>query len=280
MSGQTRQRISGDRVQAILQNEWGQLLGNKVVIFTTLGPPLLLVAISLFALVISSWIGGFDASKLHLSSLNPAQQKAVLDSLKETSTLQRELRFALLSSFLVLFQMIPMVVPLSIASHSIVGEKQNRSLEPLLATPIRTEELLFAKAIAAAVPGVIATWLGFILFAIGARFAVTDEVYDKLILGPTWLVSIIVLTPLFTLLTVGLSMIISSRVKDPNTAQQLGSLIILPLIGVLVGQMIGVVNSNIGVIITTAVIMILLDFGVLSMAVRLFRREEILTNWR
>jgi ABC-2 type transport system permease protein len=280
MRGQTRQRISGDRVQAILQNEWGQLLGNKVVIFTTLGPPLLLVAISLIALLMSSWIGGFDITKLNLKSLNPAQQKAVIDSLKETSTLQRELRFALLSSFLVLFQMIPMVVPLSIASHSIVGEKQNRSLEPLLATPIRTEELLFAKAIAAAVPGVIATWLGFILFAIGARFAVTDDVYNKLILGPTWLVSIIVLTPLFTLLTVGLSMIISSRVKDPNTAQQLGSLIILPLIGVLVGQMIGVVNGNIGVIIMTAVIMVLLDFAVLSMAVRLFRREEILTNWR
>jgi ABC-2 type transport system permease protein len=276
----TKQRISADRVQAILHNEWGQLLGNKVVIFTTLGPPLLLVAIALFALVMSSWIGGFDVTKLNLRSLSAEQQKTVIASLKEASTLQRDLRFALLSSFLVLFQMIPMVVPLSIASHSIVGEKQNRSLEPLLATPIRTEELLFAKAIAAAVPGVIATWLGFILFAIGARFAVNDEVYSKLILGPTWLISIVVLTPLFTLLTVGLSIIISSRVKDPNTAQQLGSLIILPLIGVLVGQMIGVVNSNIKVIIVTAIIMVILDFGVLSMAVRLFKREEILTNWR
>ncbi|MFL5733770.1 MAG: ABC transporter permease subunit [Chloroflexia bacterium] len=276
----SRQSMSNDRVAAILQNEWGQLLGNRVVIFTTLGPPLLLVIIALCALLMSSWIGGFDITKLNLSSLSPEQQKAVVDSLKETTTLQRDLRFALLSSFLVLFQMIPMVVPLSIASHSIVGEKQNRSLEPLLATPIRTEELLFAKAIAAAVPGIIATWVGFILFAMGAKFVVNDDVYTKLILGPTWLVSIVVLTPLFTVLTVGLSIIISSRVKDPNTAQQLGSLIILPLIGVLVGQMIGVVNSNIRVVMVTAIIMVLLDLAVLSMAVRMFKREEILTNWR
>src|SRR5436190_13725942 len=167
--------LFNDRVRAVLGNEWGQLLGNGVMIFTTLGPPLLLVAIALFALFLSGWIGGFDVSKLNLSSLTAEQQKAVIDSLQETSTLQRDLRFALLSSFLVLFQMIPMVVPLSIASHSIVGEKQNRSLEPLLATPIRTEELLFGKAIAAAVPGILATWVGFALFVFGARFVTSEE---------------------------------------------------------------------------------------------------------
>jgi hypothetical protein len=79
-----RQRISPDRVSAILKNEWGQLLGNKVVVFTTLGPPLLLVAIALSALLMSSWIGGLDVTKLNLKSLSPDQQKAVVDSLKET----------------------------------------------------------------------------------------------------------------------------------------------------------------------------------------------------
>jgi ABC-2 type transport system permease protein len=161
-------RFFNERVRAILRNEWGQLVGNRVVVFTTLGPPLLLVAISLIALYMSSWIGGYDASKLNLSSLNDTQRDAVLGGLKQMTSLQSELRLALLSSFLVLFQMIPMVVPLSIASHSIVGEKQNRSLEPLLATPVRTQELLLAKALAAAIPGVLATWLGYGLFAIGA----------------------------------------------------------------------------------------------------------------
>ncbi len=273
-------RFFNDRVRAILSNEWGQLLGNKVVIFTTLGPPLLLVAIALIALYLSSWIGGFDPSKLNLSTLTGPQRDTVLSSLKEMTSLQSELRLALLSSFLVLFQMIPMVVPLSIASHSIVGEKQNRSLEPLLATPIRTNELLFAKAIAAAVPGVLATWLGYGLFAIGARFVVDDKSYHSLVLSPLWLLSIAVLAPLLTIFTVGLSIIISSRVRDANTAQQVGSLILLPLIGLLVGQMFGVLNSSLRLIAMVAIFLMLLDAVVLTLAVRLFRREEILTSWR
>lgn len=273
-------RFFNDRVKAILGNEWGQLVGNKVMIFTTLGPPLLLVAIALIALYMSSWIGGFDPSKLNLASLTGPQRDTVLSSLKEMTSLQTELRLGLLSSFLVLFQMIPMVVPLSIASHSIVGEKQNRSLEPLLATPIRTEELLFAKAIAAAVPGVLATWIGYGLFALGAPFVVDDKSYHTLILSPLWLVSIAVLAPLLTMFTVGLSIIISSRVRDANTAQQVGSLILLPLIGLLVGQMLGVLNSSVRMIAIIAVLLLLLDVVVLTMAVRLFKREEILTSWR
>jgi ABC-2 type transport system permease protein len=273
-------RFFNDRVRAILSNEWGQLTGNKAVVFTTLGPPLLLVVIALVALYMSSWIGGFDPSKIDLSSLNTQQRDAVLGGLKDISSLQRDLRLALLSSFLVLFQMIPMVVPLSIASHSIVGEKQNRSLEPMLATPIRTGELLFGKALAAAVPGVLATWLGYGLFVIGARFVVDEKSFHNLILSPMWLVSIAVLAPLLTMLTVGLSIIISSRVRDASTAQQVGSLMLLPLIGILVGQMLGVLNSSARVLAIIAFLLLILDIFVLALAVRLFKREEILTSWR
>ena len=47
----------------------------------------------------------------------------------------------------------PAYIPLSIATFIIIGEKQARSLEPVLAAPIRTVELLAGKAIAALVPG-------------------------------------------------------------------------------------------------------------------------------
>ena len=55
--------------------------------------------------------------------------------------------------FLVFFLPMPAYIPLSIATFSIIGEKQARSLEPVLAAPIRTVELLAGKAIAALVPG-------------------------------------------------------------------------------------------------------------------------------
>jgi ABC-2 type transport system permease protein len=266
------------RVRAIMENEWGQLLGNKVVVFTTVGPPMVVVAISLIALFMSSWLSS-DFLAVDPRSISE-QNRAMAGVLKDAQDLQREMRFALLSSFMVLFQMIPLVVPISIASHSIVGEKQGRSLEPLLATPVGTGELLFAKALSAAIPGVLATWYGFAAFAIGARFAVSDSTYRQLILSPTWLTTIMLLTPLFTLLAVGFAIIISSRVKDPNSAQQLGSLVILPLIGLMVAQIAAVASSNPRLVLMSALVIALIDFAILSMAVRLFRREEILTTWR
>src|SRR4029078_8835514 len=67
--------------------------------------------------------------------------------------------------FLAFFLLMPAYIPLSIATFSIIGEKQARTLEPVLATPIRTVQLVTWKAIAALVPGVLAGWLTYVAFA-------------------------------------------------------------------------------------------------------------------
>lgn len=48
--------------------------------------------------------------------------------------------------------LIPTVVPLTIAIYSVIGEKSARTLEPLLAAPVRVGELLLAKSLASAIP--------------------------------------------------------------------------------------------------------------------------------
>ena len=55
----------------------------------------------------------------------------------------------LINQFLLMFMMMPVIIPVTIASYSIVGEKATHSLEPLLATPISTMELLAGKSLAA-----------------------------------------------------------------------------------------------------------------------------------
>lgn len=263
-------------VLAVMENEWAQLIRNRVVIFTTLVPPFLFVTLALCVLFLSTWIETDSAkiSKVAGSMMGGA------GNVPQILTNADGLRSALLSPFLVLFLIIPMVVPVTIASYSIVGEKQTRSLEALLSTPLRTWELLCAKALAAAVPAVLATWFSFAIFAIAARFAVSDTLYRQLIVSPTWLLAIVVLSPLFTMLAVGLGIIISSRVRDPNSAQQLGSLLILPLVGTLAAQIAGAVNLDVQLIVAVSVGTAILDSVILLMAVRLFRRETILTHWR
>ena len=189
------------------------------------------------------------------------------------------LRATVLNPFLVLFQVIPLIVPITIAAYTIVGEKQQRSLEPLLATPIHTWELLVAKALAAAIPGIMSTWWGFAIFLFAGKLIASDNLYNNVLLSPTWLLTIVLIAPLLTLLAVGLGVVISSRVKEPSSAQQLGSLVILPVIGMLVAQVAGYVQVSVPFIVSLAIGIGLLDIALLFISVKLFRREEILTNW-
>jgi ABC-2 type transport system permease protein len=261
---------------AVIENEWAQMIRNRVVMLTTFVPPFLFVALALTVLYLSTWLdANYDALE-DLSGRLLSELQKNPGALSNTDAI----RATLLNPFLVLFQMLPIVVTLTIASYSIIGEKQTRSLEALLATPIRTWELLVAKAFAAAVPGIAATWYSFAVFVLAARFMVSPVIYNNIVLSPTWLIAITVLTPIFTMFAVCMGIIISSRVKDPQSAQQLGSLIVLPLVGVLVAQVVGAVDVNTSLVLGAALAIGVLDILLIVLATRLFRREYILTGWK
>src|SRR6266487_6041042 len=227
-----KSRVINAHIIAVIENEWAQMMRNRVIVLTTFGPPFLFVALALAVLYLSKWI---DVNYVTIEKINDS----LMQNLNTTETVLSHtdsIRAALLNPFLILFEMLPIVVPLTIASYSIIGEKQTRSLETLLATPIRTWELLVGKALAAAIPGVAATWYSFAVFVFAAKFAVSALIYHNLILSPTWLITITLMTPIFTMFAVALGIIISSRVKDPQSAQQVGSIVVLPLVGIMVGQ--------------------------------------------
>lgn len=281
MSSEVRTRkpskFFNPHVLAVIENEWAQLIRNRVVVFTTTIPTVLLVALAISTLFFTSLITVDNATVAKAASSMLQNVPGAQEFLFQGAD---QVRASFLAPFIILFQVIPLVVPITIASYSIVGEKQQRSLEPLLATPIKTWELLLAKALSAAIPGVLSTWWGFALFILAARFLASDVVYNQLLLSPAWLLAIVLLAPLFTFCAVGLGIIISSRVKDPNSAQQLGSLLILPIIALLVAQVSGAVQIGVDVILGIALAVAIFDVVLLVAAVRLFRREEILTGWK
>ena len=118
------------------------------------------------------------------------------------------------------------------------------------------------------------------MFILAGRLLASDRIYTDLLLSPTWVLGIVLLAPIFTFCAVALGIIISSRVKDPNSAQQLGSLLILPVIGLLVAQVSGMVEIDVMTILGIAFGVALLDLFLIAIAVRLFSREEILTGWQ
>ena len=63
--------------------------------------------------------------------------------------------------------MIPAFVPSTLAAYSVVGEREQGTLEPVLITPIRREEFLVGKALAVAVPTLTIAYAIFGIFLAG-----------------------------------------------------------------------------------------------------------------
>jgi ABC-2 type transport system permease protein len=260
-------------VRTIVAKEWAEARRNKLVLSVVLIMPLVITAIPVVMLAVMSRVG---VNPSDYQEIGPLLDNPIYAGMSPVEALQSVLG----ANMLVLFLLMPVMVPVTIATHSIVGEKIARSLEPLLATPTTTAELLAGKAIAAAVPGILTAWLSYAVFLAGARvFAASDRVF-LIFVNPMWLVALLVLAPLLTLMAVSVGIIVSSRSTDTGAAQQLGSLVVLPLMILLIGGITGVVQLSGAVFWLAALVVAAADAALAYLAVTLFQRETILTRWK
>jgi ABC-2 type transport system permease protein len=181
--------------------------------------------------------------------------------------------------FLVLLVLGPVTSAMSIAAFSVIGEKQARTLEPLLATPITTFELLAAKVLGSLLPSVALT-----LVALGAYLLVVavfarEGVFWALLGARSFGVAFL-LGPLSAMVALQLAVCVSSRVNDARTAQQVGALVILPVAALMIAQFLGVLLLTVPVILLIALFLVIVNAGLMWVAIRLFDRETILTRWK
>jgi ABC-2 type transport system permease protein len=261
------------RILTIVDKEWAEVFKNRVVLVTVGLLPLVFTFLPLGILfAMRTGVSGDS------TNLPPRFEQMCAQAAGATGG--ECLQIYIVDEFLLLFMMMPLAIPVAIAAYSIVGEKTTRSLEPLLATPVSTEELLAAKSLAAVVPAVAATWGAFAIFVLGMPVVgVTPAVYRSLF-SPTWLVAILVVGPLMAVMAVNFAIIVSSRVSDPRTAEQVSMVIVVPLLGLLFGQVAGLLVLNAALMVAVAAVLAVVDAGLVYLGARLFQRETILTQWR
>jgi len=186
----------------------------------------------------------------------------------------------LLNAFAFFFAIGASIIPALLASYSLVGEKVEKSLEPLLATPITDSELLLGKGIASFIPSLSSLYIGSIVF-----MALSD-LFSHNVLGyyyfPNWTIGIIllILLPLLAVLSVEWSVIVSARATDPRAAQLQSYLMVIPLTIIYVATEVGAIQPNTTTIWIISGVVFGLDIILLFLSSRTFRREEILTKWR
>lgn len=178
------------------------------------------------------------------------------------------------------FLLLPLAVVSIAGAYAIVGEKQQRSLESVLATPVDTRVFLVGKLLAVLIPAVAISWISAIL---GAAVSVASFwLSHRLLVWPDifyWL-GVLVLGPLIGAITALVCMRVSARMQDPQAANQMTALVLMPALMI--------VFSLVGPYIVLHLPALLAACGVAGLAAvvlfywvkRGFDREEILCRWR
>lgn len=203
-------------------------------------------------------------------------------SLPEFSSLAPDAAFTayVLRTILGFFLLMPIVLSSTMAVYSVVGEKQQRTLEPLLATPISDRQLLLGKLIASLAPALFITWLAGVVAATITAVITWSRWHQLIVPDHYWFLALFVLAPVVGAASVLATMRLSARSTDPQSAMQTTGLLLVPAFLVLVGGVGKVLLASVTAVFVVAALFVLIDVWLFRHNERKFAREEILTRWR
>lgn len=266
-----------NRTRALVGKELTDLRQNLTIFLPSILVTLISISMPVFVAVIVPVVSGEQLSDS--SDFEIALEMYRQDPRMRTLDPEAAIQAYVFQYFLVMLVLGPVTSAMSIAALSVVGEKQARTLEPLLVTPITTFELLGAKLLGALIPSIALTIAGLALYLATVAIVASDGVFWSL-LGPRTLGVVLLVGPLAALVALQLAVCVSSRVNDARTAQQLGVFVILPIPALLLGQLFGGLQLTVPLILWISVGLVVVNIGLMWFAIRLFDRETILTRWK
>jgi ABC-type Na+ efflux pump permease subunit len=235
------------RVVAVARKEFREYRRNRFIVGTMLALPVVFLVLPVAA------IFRLTASTPH-------------------SAIDKQVGSTLLTTFI-----IPVVVPAAIAAYSVVGERDQGTLEPLLTTPVRRQELLLGKALGAIIPSVLMGYLFFAVLAVAVRIGATQHVVD-LVWQPSEFLAQALFSPLLAGWSIWVGIGISARSTDVRVAQQLSTLASLPALGVTALFTFQVLSPSVTLAVVLALALAVVDVAAWWAVSATFDRERLITG--
>lgn len=176
-----------------------------------------------------------------------------------------------------LMLIIPIVIPPVIAAYSVVGEREQGTLEPVLTAPVRGSELLLGKAVAAFLPSVTIAYAIYLVVLISVRLGAA-HVVRNVVFHPPQLLAQVLFTPLLALWSIWVGIGISTRASDVRVAQQLATVASLPLLGFTSLLSFQLIKPSVPLAIGLALALLAADIAAWRIVSRLFDRERLATG--
>lgn len=258
------------RVRAVLWKDLLELRKNTGMLWSMLALPVVIVLVPLG--IVRAYVWNPDDSNLRAMAL-------YYDLTVNTDHAARFLVDKVLADWFVLYLVMPVFVPILISSHAVAGEKEKRTLEPLLSSPVTPLELVIGKSLASLIPSVTVCLIAFVFLCVGIDVVAWPLAHELVLPNSMWLFGVLVIAPLFAFFGNGVAVLISARVGDSRLAQQLAGLFVLPLVGLAAGQFGGLLKAGTGYYAALGAFVLLLDVSIVLLARRLFDRERLMSRW-
>jgi len=258
---------------ALINKDINEITNSKQVILPmTIVPIVLTVIIPLAILIAASYIGK-DSNMIR--QLGPLIKK-LPSEYTAYNPAQLLIKIVINYMFPSYFLIIPIMCSGIIGASSFVGEKEHKTLETLLYTPISMEHLLRAKILGVFIPSYIITLLSFIAFGIVVNIGGFIHFRGLIFPDIKWLIIILWISPAINLLSLIFTVMVSAKSKTFQEAQQVSGLLVLPVILILVGQMTGVLMLSNLVMFIAGLVLLILDYILIKRISSKFIPEKLI----
>jgi ABC-type Na+ efflux pump permease subunit len=176
------------------------------------------------------------------------------------------------------FLIVPLMVSSVIAADSFAGEKDRKTIEALLYTPLTDRELFFSKILSAWIPALLVSLVGFVIYALSANLAGWRVMGEIFFPNWMWVVLVIWVAPAAAGLGLSSMVLVSSRVQGFQEANQIGGVVVLPILLLVIAQAVGVMYFSLGLVLLVGLVLWAVDGLLFWLGAKTFKRERMITG--
>ncbi|HEX3043395.1 MAG TPA: ABC transporter permease [Bacillota bacterium] len=255
--------------KAMIYKDIKEVLGSTQMLVPMIVVPVVMVVILPLMLLIGAKFGA--------TGINGMDQMVKIFGAKIHSQTNAQIliEIGLNYMFPVFFLLIPVMCSSILGASSFIGEKERKTMESLLYTPLKIQELFTAKVIGTAIPAYAVTLLS--VFVFGIVMDVGGWFYFHKLIFPNikWIILIIGVAPAVTLLGINFMVLVSAKANTFQEAQQMSALIILPIIFLLIGQMTGLFMLSEVILLIVGAVIYIVDYFLIKNATKKFTAEKL-----
>lgn len=265
--------MNKSRIKTIYKKELIEIKQDKTLIASLLTLPLILGIVFPLIFILLGYNESFLVGMDRMSFMTK-QFANIIPSHINGSTQILYIIFMYL--FLPLFLIIPISISNVISSSSFVGEKENKTIEGLLNTPISDKELVFGKMLSSAVPSIVITWISMIAYGLLLDVAGFKLFNAFIFPNVNWLFMALILAPLITLLSIQLVICISSRVKTSKSSQSVAIIFIFPIVAFIISQASGLLIFGVWMEVALSIVILIANVIIFNKVTAKINREKII----